>query len=191
MKKSLTAPFASLLGINRSRAARAEDTPDEDERKQRDGESDEDYARRMEELDERLEDEDQEEDDKPDAEGDEDEPGAEGDEPDDADEETDSAKKAARAAERARCARIIAHGIKIGAVRQAGVFAFDTKMSSKAAIAALNAGRADARPARPKSGLTSRMNTLHVPNPGAGGAGGEMSLAQKIIMAGKKRRGEA
>lgn len=118
------APFAHLL--SRASAARAEDN---DERKQRDDESDEDYAKRMEELDEkeRAEQEDRErEEARARGEGND----VDGDDAD-ADDETDDAKKAARASERARCARIIAHGIATGAVRQAGVLAFNSRMSSR------------------------------------------------------------
>lgn len=176
-KKALVAPFAALLGIGR---ARAEDTPaDDDERKQRPDESDEDYAKRMEEMDDdearRAEDEKPEED-------------AAAEDDDEDDKKGDDAK-AARAQERARCARIIAHGIKVGAVRQAGVFAFDTSMSAQSAIAALDAGRAEAPGAR-KPGLAERMAGTQTPNPGAGGAGGQMSVADQIVLAGRKRRGE-
>jgi len=185
-KKSLVAPFASLLGMGR---ARAEDSPvEDDERKQREGESDEDYAKRMEELDEKERDEEDagraEE-----KEREKESQRAESDDEDDEDDEKDETAKAARALERARCARIIAHGIKIGAVRQAGVFAFDTKMSSKNAIAALDAGRVDS-PAPRKTGLADRMAAARTPNPGAGGAGTKLSTAQMIVLAGKKRRGE-
>ena len=101
-----------------------------------------------------------------------------------------SSSCSARAAERARCARIVAHGLRLGVVRQAAVFAFDTGMSSKAAVAALDAGRADQTPPA-RRGLSERMQATTVPNPGSGGGGGQMTLAQKIVAAGKKRRGEA
>ncbi|ANN70907.1 hypothetical protein [Bordetella bronchialis] len=177
-KKSLVAPFASLLGIGR---ARAEDAPaDDDERKQRPDESDEDYAKRMEEMDD--DEARRAEDDKPDEDA--------AAEDDDEDDKKDDDAKAARAQERARCARIIAHGIKVGAVRQAGVFAFDTSMSAQSAIAALDAGRAES-PAARKPGLAERMAAARTPNPGAGGAGGaQLTRAQQIVLAGKKRRGE-
>jgi len=183
LKKTLAGamPFAHLLS-NGSRAARAEQ---EDEREQRADESDDDYAKRMEELDEKEEEARRAEQEREEEEAR--RAAAEGD--DDGDDETDTVKKASRAAERTRCARIVAHGIKIGAVRQAGVFAFDTKMSSKAAIAALDASRADAPPKR--SGLADRMAATRVPNPGAGGAAAaEPSIADQIVAAGKKRRGE-
>lgn len=177
--------FAQLLSPARAplAAARAEE---DDERKQREDESDEDYARRMEEMDDQEEEarRAEEEKEKEDARR------AAAEDDDDGDDETDDAKKAARAAERARCARIVAHGIKIGAVRQSGVFAFDTKMSSQAAIAALDAGKADT-PAPKRTGLADRMATTRVPNPGAEGSGAAPSLAQQILLADKKRRGQA
>ncbi|WP_433693225.1 hypothetical protein [Paraburkholderia phenoliruptrix] len=189
LKKTLAGamPFAHLLS-NGSRAARAE----ENERDQREGESDDDYAKRMEELDEkeRAEEERKEEEARrADEERKEEEARrAAGEDGDDGDDESDDAKKAARAKERSRCARIIAHGINIGAAAQAGVFAFDTKMSSKAAIAALDAARAST-PKR--GGLSDRMASTTTPNPGAGGASGSApSLAQQIVMANKKRLGE-
>ncbi|GAB7525331.1 hypothetical protein [Paraburkholderia sp. 2C] len=192
LKKTLAGamPFAHLLS-NGPRAARAEEQ--DDERKQRDGESDDDYAKRMEELDEkeRAEEEERKQEEAKKANKADDVDGDDAD-MEDGDDETDDAKKAARASERARCARIIAHGIKIGSVRQAGVFAFDTRMSSKAAIAALDASKADApAPAPKRAALADRMSTTQVPNPGVGGAATAPNLAQQIIAAGKKRRGEA
>jgi len=184
-KKSLVAPFASLLGLGR---ARAEDpSNDDDERKQREDESDADYAKRMEELDDkenaaRADDEDT----------DDEASRAESEDGDD-DDKKDDKEKAARAQERTRCARIIAHGVKIGAVNQAGVFAFDTTMSAASAISALNAGRADAGTAAKKPSLTERMAGARTPNPGAsaGGSGAQLTVAEQIVLAGKKRRGEA
>ncbi|WP_155639067.1 hypothetical protein [Burkholderia cepacia] len=106
---------------------------------------------------------------------------------------SDANASAARQRERVRCARIMAHGIKLGRSRQAGVFAFDTKMSSRAAIAALNAGAEDA-PSTPRrvSQLSSRMESTTIPAAGAGGAMPKApSLAEQIVQAGKIRRGEA
>lgn len=193
-------PFAALLS-NKPRAARAENTPEDDERKQMDGESDDDYAKRMDKLDEdeKAADEKEKEDARRAAEEKEKEDArrAAAEDGDDGDDEGDDAKKAARATERARCARIIAHGINIGATRQAGVFAFDTKMSSKAAISALNASIADT-PAQPyrRATVADRMTHVATPNIGSGGSSatggaGAPTLAQQIVLAGKKRRGEA
>lgn len=191
LKKTLAGamPFAHLLS-NGSRAARAEDN----ERDQRDGESDDDYAKRMEELDEKERaEEERKEDEARRAEEERKEEEARraaAEDGDDGDDESDDAKKAARATERARCARIIAHGINIGAASQAGVFAFDTKMSSKAAIAALDAAKAAGGGAR-RSSLDDRMSRTQTPNPGAGGQASAPTLAQQIVMANKRRLGEA
>jgi hypothetical protein len=190
-KKTLAGamPFAHLLS-NGSRAARAED----DERNKRDGESDDDYAKRMEDLDEKeraAEEEEKEKARKAEEEKKEEEARrAAAEDGDDGDDEPDDAKKAARATERARCARIMAHGINIGAAAQAGVFAFDTKMSSKAAIAALDAGKAAGGGRR--ASLDERMSRTPTPNPGAGGGSGSApSMAQQIVNSNNKRLGQA
>jgi len=177
-------PFAALLS-NKPNAARAED----DERRQKEGESDDDYAKRMDDMDaaEEKEKEDArkaaEEKEKEDARR------AAAEDGDDEDDESDDAKKAARSTERARCARIMAHGINMAAARQAGVFAFDTKMSSKAAIAALNASASDSTAGR-RVTLGDRMSRMETPNPGGSSAVAAPTLAQQIVAAGKKRRGE-
>ncbi|UXZ68684.1 hypothetical protein NUJ30_08400 [Burkholderia contaminans] len=207
MSKPIAATFAQMLGL-RPKSKRAED---EDENKDKQG-------RRAEEDDENKDkdakggraegDDDQSEDDAGTngkrAEDDEDD-GAKGaraddEEDDDAAEDTaeddgddkkdDKAKKAARA-ERRRCARIISHGIKCGNVQQAGVFAFDTGMSSAAAIAALNAAASVVERTPKASSLRDRMAAEPRRNPGASsGAATQMSLADQIIAAGKIRRGE-
>jgi len=204
MKSKILAPFASFLSnAPRAVGARVEDGgTEDDERKQRDGESDDDYAKRMDELDEneRAEEEERKKEDARRAEEerkkeeDAKRAAAEGDDDseDDDGDGTDANASAARQRERVRCARIMAHGIKLGRSRQAGVFAFDTRMSSRAAIAALNAGVEDA-PGTPRraSQLSSRMSTTSIPTAGADGASGSApSLAQQIVMANKKRLGE-
>jgi hypothetical protein len=219
LKKTLSGvlPFAQLLS-NGPRAARAEEDDreeDDDKKKGRRAEDDQDEAddnaRRADDDsdDADAEDEDAEDEDgkkgkkarkakradkdNNDVDGDDadaaDEDG-EGDEgAEDGDEEEDTAKKAARARERTRCARIVAHGIKIGAVRQAGVFAFDTRMSSKAAIAALNASAVDNRGSR-RASLSDRMAGARVANPGASSASSQPSVAEMIVAAGRRARGE-
>ncbi|MCW3644106.1 hypothetical protein K6Y74_12775 [Burkholderia cenocepacia] len=204
MKSKILAPFASFLSnAPRAAGARIEDGGgDDDERKQREGESDEDYAKRMEELDEkeRAEQEEKEKEaaarraeEEREREEAEQRAAAEGDDDSEDDDGDDATASAARQRERVRCARIMAHGIKLGRARQAGVFAFDTKMSSRAAIAALNAGAEDA-PAQPRraSSLSTRMASTSIPSAGAGGVTPKApSLAEQIVQAGKKRRGEA
>ncbi len=185
-KLAATVPFAHLLGIRaesdnddkeRKDDARAES--DDDERKQREGESDEDYAKRMKALDD---------DEDVDAEAEEGEEKAEGD---------DEKEKAAKASERARCAKIIAHGIKHGCAEQAGVFAFDTDMSPAQAIAAMSAAASVSPQGR--ASLQQRMSNVRVPNVGTdGGAAPDMSdpksaakaTADRIIAAAAKARGE-
>lgn len=148
-----TVPFAHLLGFGKKPAASAPAAPaaarieggddkDEEERKKRDGESDEDYAKRMDALDAKKAKAAKAESDK--------------DEPDDDDKEK---TKAAAMTERARCAAIIAHGINCGAVRQACVYAFDTDLASDAAIATIDATVLDREANAPAAalGLASRM----------------------------------
>ena len=204
-KMVATVPFASLLGIRmeeeteKERAAREEKTrraewekkaESDPERARKDDESDDEYSRRMEEMDAEETDGDgeKEEEDK-----DGDKKGKKAkkaeDEDEDPDDEDGDKEKAARSAERARCAKIIAFGIQSGCVAQAGVFAFDTSMSARAAIAALKAGKIDGR----RGALGERMSQIRMPILGDGGAIPEASarsVAAAIIAAGAKRRGE-
>ena len=198
LSKALSAlPFAHLLGMS---AARAED----DEVKQGADESDEDFAKRMEEKDEQEKENDAKkaEEDKKEAGDDED-----GDEDeDDADDEKkgkkakkakegdDEKEKAARASERARCAAIFKCGAAGARPDVAAHLAFETDMSSANAIAMLGAVAAGA-PARPGN-LASRMAAVQAPNVGASAgaapaANSAQGVAARIIAAGKKRRGEA
>ncbi|MBV2180897.1 MAG: hypothetical protein KUL86_06630 [Castellaniella sp.] len=179
VKKAFTAPFASLLG-----RARAEENED-DERKQRPDESDEDYAKRVKSAEDDDDDDlDVEETEDTDLRGKKGE--SENDKKGD-DEDDEKTTKRAVHAERQRCSRIIAHGISVGAVRQAGIFAFDTDMSAKTAIAAIDASRADAPRSR---NLADRMAGVATPNPGSGATGAQLTVAEQIVLAGKKRRGE-
>lgn len=199
-KMASAMPFAHFLGLAPgASSARAEE---DDERKQREGESDEDYAKRMEELD------DKEEKDKESKSG-----KAEGDDPDDADAEDEDMEdgddedskddketgkragraKGARQRERARCAAIVAAGIKAGAVNQACVFAFDTTMTSKQAIAALRASALDKPKGR--AGLADRMAGVKVPTATPQGeappASDAKAIAARAIAAAARARGEA
>lgn len=156
------APFASYMGIHledqrkedEEQARRAEQEKEwakkaetDPEREQMEDESDDDYATRMEELDEKEK--------------------AEGEINDAGDEETngveDEKAKAIRASERARCARIIAEGIKANNVHQAAVFAFDTNLTSSQAISAMAA----AKMSNPSGGLGSRMQGVQNHNIGS------------------------
>ncbi len=148
----------------------AESDPD---RKQGDDESDDDYAARMEEMDDE-------------------EARAETEEQQDEKDEKDDKAKAARGREKARCAAIMAEGMKMGMPTQAGVFAFDTNMSVKAAIAAMKATKADS-----KGSLGQRMSAVTDHHLGAGPAASSAknpaqkatAQAQQIMDAAKRARG--
>ena len=204
-KMVATVPFASLLGIRVEKETEKERTEREEqearhaewekkaesdpERARKDDESDAEYSRRMEEMDAEEGDGDAEE--KEEDQGGKDKKGkkAEKSEDENPDDEDGDKEKAARSAERARCAKIIAFGIQSGCVAQAGVFAFDTSMSARAAIAALKAGKIDGR----RGALGERMSQIHMPILGDDGALPEASartVAAAIIAAGAKRRGE-
>lgn len=191
-------PFAHFLGLPSASAASAEE---DDERKQREDESDEDYAKRMEEKDKEEEqarkaEEEKEREAARKAEEGDDEADAEEDDKDD----KETGKRAGRASgarqrERVRCAAIVAEGIKLGAVKQACAFAFDTSMSAAQAVNALQMTAQDrpataAVPSRRPS-LDERMASARPNNPGASAPVAEPSLAQQIIAAGKLRRGES
>lgn len=200
MSKPIAATFAQMLGL-RPKSKRAEDENENKDKQGRRAEDDENKEKDA--KGGRAEDDDQNEDDVGTngerAEDDEDDSAkgsrADDEENDDAeddgdDKKDDKAKKAARA-ERRRCARIISHGIKCGNVQQAGVFAFDTGMSSAAAIAALNAAASVTERTPKAASLRDRMAVEPRRNPGASsGAAAQMSLADQIIAAGKIRRGE-
>lgn len=184
-------PFAHLLGVKAAveepsavataaaAAAAAEDDDEEkkkeeeakakakaEEDKQRDGESDEDYEKRTGKKAKSKQ-----------AEGEDDE----------------EKMQQAAAAATARCATIVAHGIKTGAVRQACAYAFDTSMSAEVAIATLDA-TADDRKAEGGS-LGARMGAEPVPiaKPEAGkvDANDPKAIALTVIASAKKARGEA
>ena len=197
-KLAAVVPFAHLLGIraesetddtgeekkkDEAKSAKwAKEAETDDERKQKDGESDDDYAKRMEKMDE--------EDDKK----------AKGEKAEDDDASADEGSeeaKAARQVERARCAKIIAHGIKNGCVNQAGVFAFDTTMSVNQAIGALSASKLDGGAKGP--GLGQRMATVGVVRVGADAPASHdpsdpqaasKAMADRIIASAAKARGE-
>jgi hypothetical protein len=201
-----SSPFAHLLG--RQRAAAGNSKADE-----REEDEDEKKASRAEEGDEKDERADESEDEKKDdakAEGsDEDEADeegddarkangkkakAEGDDESDEKDEDDAKASAARRRERARCAAIF--GVAAAGTRpdMAAYFAFGTNMPRSAAVNALKAVVAgQPEPAKARGGLSSRMANTPSPNVGAEPAqpSGSASLAQQIVAAGKKARGEA
>jgi hypothetical protein len=191
-------PFAHLLGIS---AAKAED----DELKQGADESDEDYAKRMEEEDKKQgadeSDDDyakrMEEEDKKQGDDESDEDYASRMEDDDneaGDDEGGESKKekAARISERARCEAIFASPAAGVRPDMAAHLAFSTDMSKAEAIAMLSAF---AKGSTPKNSLSSRMARVQTPNPGvatpaAAAVTGPAAVAQRILAAGKKARGE-
>ncbi|WP_198172301.1 hypothetical protein [Burkholderia pseudomallei] len=203
-------PFAHYLGLS---AARIEESTEDDERKQRDGESDDEYAKRMEDLDDeeakKAEEEKKNEEEAKKAEEEKrkeeeakkakraedgnDEDGDDADmEEDDEDEKREGRAQGARQRERIRCARILAAGIKAGRVNQACVFAFDSKLSSSAAIVALGAADLDApKTAARRPSIDERMAAVKTPNPGANSgpapsADPAKAMADRIVAAGER-----
>lgn len=188
-------PFAHLLGI---KADKADGSSDEDEDKKKDAakkaESDEedDSASADDQPEpERKPDEDPE---KKDGKKSKKAEGQDGEGDGDGDEEEDEEEKKPSAAvlrDRARCARIIAHGIQTGTVRQAGVLAFDTNLSASAAMASLDASKADAKSS---GGLSARMagvpQTVVRPDAGRVDASDPKAVAAQILAATAKARGE-
>lgn len=201
-KLAAAMPFAHYLGLSLARSApRAAKADEEDEeRKQRPDESDEDYAKRMDEMDKEEEQarRAEEQDGDPDAAGDDDdadmEDGAEDDQRDDKEEGKRAGRaNGARQRERVRCARIIAAGVKAGRVNQAAVFAFDTSMTSRQAIAALGASDLDqpaARGSRLSSLMSSVQTPIATPQVDAPSASDPRAIAAKAIAAAAKARGE-
>jgi hypothetical protein len=180
--------FAHLLGRAGVRADDGNDTEDEmkqgedesdedyakrmeeEDNKQRDGESDADYAKRMEEKDKDV-----------------------GDDDDNTDDADDEKEKAGAVEERARCAAIFACSAAATRPDVAAHLAFQTDMSSAAAIGMLNTFAAGGAPA--KQSLASRMANVRVPVVGASAAAAAANpaaaAAAAILAAGRKRRGEA
>lgn len=208
-KLSAAMPFAQLFGIS----PRAEEEDDDKEKSKRARRAEEDDKEKDEEEDDkkgrkakRAEDDDdnkEDEDDKKsrrakgESEDDKEDDGKKGrkakraedddedmeDDEDDEDKKDAKSKKAIVAQERARCARILAHGLKTSNPEQACVFAFDTNMSADAAISALSVARSVG--ARVGS-LGERMKDANVTHAGASGgedSSGVSPIAQKIIAA--------
>ncbi|MBB4863344.1 hypothetical protein HNP46_002191 [Pseudomonas nitritireducens] len=201
-------PFAHLLGLSaraaeddekssRAKSRRAEDDPDDSDA----GEEEDDEPKGRKAKGKAADDDDDRREDDPDAEDEEDdEPKgrkAKGrraeDDPDAEDEEDDDDKPNSKAvaADRRRCAAIVAHGLELGSVEQACVFAFDTNMSQASAMAALSAGsRADGR----KGGLRERMGSGRVKPVGDDDGGktpnGMTETASAIVRAAERAQGK-
>lgn len=153
-QKMAATPFAHLLGISASISMKSEE---DEERKQKADESDDDYAKRMEKLDDedakKAEDEKKKDDEarkaEEDKKKDEDAKQAKkaeesGDEDEKDDEKEDDEKesrkgraKSARQRERARCAAIFSHQAAAGIPHVAANLAFNTNLSRKEAVAVL------------------------------------------------------
>ncbi|MFL9952804.1 hypothetical protein PQR65_05255 [Paraburkholderia nemoris] len=96
------------------------------------------------------------------------------------------------AAERARAAEIVAAGFSAGCVKQACSLAFDTNLSAKEAIAALNAGALDAA-AQTGNGRRQRMGLDPADPTGSTShrAPSAEEVAAKIVAAGEKAAGRS
>jgi len=211
MRSKLVAamPFAHLMGLAPA-ASHAKKARSEEDDREREAEDDEDEPKGRKAKGKRAEDERDEKDEARAEDADEEEGGdadedEDGDEPksrkakgkcarraedDDDDPEAaddDDEAKAIRGAERARCAAIVAFGLKNGCAEQACVFAFDTSLTQAAAINALSAAQAAGGGRRPQS-LAERMNSAQVKPVGAEGGGdapaGMSKAAAGIIRAG-------
>jgi len=180
-------PFAHLLGV------KAADNVDDDEEKKKDAkkaESEEDEAKAEDE--DKKPDECDSDKEKKDAKA---KKKAQEDEQDETDSDDDEEKmQAAAHAERARCALIVAHGVKTGSVRQACAYAFDTNMSADVAIATLDATAEDRKPAA-SGGLNERMASTQVPVVGpeanAPAADSPAAVAAMVIASAAKASGKA
>jgi hypothetical protein len=188
-----TLPFAHLLGIG---AARAESESDDEDKDKKDAKKakaegdDEDGADAKAEGDDAGDDKDdksEDDTDKKDAK----KAKAESDDEDEESDDDEEKPSAAVQRDRARCAKIVAHGIKAGAVRQACAYAFDTNMSATVAIATLDATAADRKQG---TSLADRMAVVkQTPVRADGGepaAHGATAQAQTIMAAAAKARGQ-
>jgi hypothetical protein len=212
MSKNLAAPFASFFGLGRAKGARAEGDDDKDDKDAKgsraegdddkdDGDSDAKGSRA--EGDDDKDDKDakgskavrgDDDGDDADAEDEEDDDAAKSEDGDDndGDDEKDAKSKRAAKAERTRGARIMSAGFRLGRGKEAAVLAFDTGLSSSAAISILNAQGAVQPQRKPTASLRERMNTEPGPRRVEGKQAADANTAaEKILAAGRKRRGEA
>ena len=183
-----TLPFAHLLGV---KAAKSEADEDDDKDKKKDDTKDDPESKKVEGDDDKPKD-----DEKKDGKA----KKAKGENDDDED-----AKASAVVAERARCAAIVAHGVKLAmaddgdlrAVVDAASFAFDTSMSASSAIATLDARAAVGAVLPSKSrgpGLRERMSQEHTelvrPAPEPAAEGSTEAIVAMATAALAKARGE-
>lgn len=146
-------PFAHLLGIKAGRAESDEDKDDEDDKNDKDASAEDEEKDPDARADDDNDGDDSDDKDKKDSKA---KKSAVADEDkDDEDDKNDEKASAAVLRERQRCARIVAHGILTGTVRQACSYAFDTSMSAEVAIATIDSTTADRKAAG--SLLAARM----------------------------------
>lgn len=183
--------FAHRAGLS-TKAAKAED--DEEKKKDQEARADDEDKDDSEEAkaeDDRKDDDDKKSAKKAKADDDGDADAEEEEESDD-DEKRESAKSARRA-ERARCSAIVAHGVKTNQVVHACAYAFDTSMSSKAAIATLDANVTLQARSPQASSLAGRMANVKTPvvapSAEAPEAGTPQALAAMILSVGAKAAG--
>ncbi len=177
-------------GKKSKRAESPEKDEETDEREERDEEESGDAKKSKKAKGKRAEADDDE--------GDDGESGDDDEEGDDGSDGADMRKKSARAArlrERARCSAIFKDAAAGKNPALAAQLAFGTSLPRSEAISVLRAGglAVASSPRRPT--LDERMAAVKVPSVGAGDAGrpasGAQSVAQQIIAAGKRARGEA
>ncbi|MEC5343666.1 hypothetical protein ABRZ24_13785 [Brenneria populi] len=141
--------FAHLLGRSASAKVEEDDEKEESKKSKARKAEDEEDKKDAEEDDQDDTDAKEDEKDDPDAEDDDDEKDAEDDGDDDGDDEDDSkAKKAGRRAERQRCAKIFGSKHAAANPALAASLAFNTGMSSKAAIQVMASSGTSPAPAR-------------------------------------------
>lgn len=177
-------PFAHLLGLGK-KAKRAEDEEPKKDAETGEDETDDkedDEKSKKAKKAKRADDSGDEGDDAAGAESDLDGDDLDEDNDEDAEDEketpkTRKAKQAGARQERARCAAIVAAGIKANQVHTACALAFDTTMSAASAINVLKMSRQDNR----GPSLNDRMTAITTPNPGtASGQTGSISTFANI-----------
>lgn len=184
MAKNNIFNFAHLLG----RGASAESEGDEDKkakkakaRKAEDDERDDD-AEDDDERDDDAEDDDRDED-AEDDDGDDNDPDAEDDDGDDGKKKDSKAARQARASERKRCARIFGSKHAAANPALAASLAFNTGMSSAAAISVLaSSAPAQQQQSTHKRSLDQRMheNQVRLGPDGGKSSAGKSSLVEKM-----------
>ncbi|MBA8064814.1 hypothetical protein HV077_21015 [Citrobacter freundii] len=175
--------FAHLIGFGKSASEEDEDKKAKKAkaRKAEEDERDED-AEDDDERDDDAEDDDRDED-AEDGDGDDDEPDAEDDDGDDGKKKDGKAARQARASERKRCARIFGSKHAAANPALAASLAFNTGMSSAAAIGILASSSPALQPqATHKRSLDQRMqdNQVRLGPDGGKSAAGKSALVEKM-----------